>query len=422
MNIIDIIDKKRKGEELTDEEVGYVVNGYVNGNILDYQMSSLLMAITINDMTDREVYSLTKYMLNSGNKIDLSMFDMVCDKHSTGGVGDKTTLIISPIVASCGVSVAKMSGRGLGYTGGTIDKLEAIPSFNVNLTREQFIKEIKDIGMSIVSQTEDLVIADKKIYALRDVTGTVSSIPLIASSIMSKKIACGAKNLVIDLKLGSGALIDNISDARRLANLMVNIGKNYGMRVICLITNMDIPLGHNIGNSIEVQEAMDVLLGKNSGNLFNLCVELSSYMVSLGRGISVSDAKSMVLDSISKKKAYNKFLEFVKYQNGDISKLDVAKYKYEVRSKSEGYLVGLDALSLAKISFLTGSGRKKKDDVIDYSSGVIINKDINDYVKVGDVIYTIYSNKKIEDVFYDCYTISNKKNDDIKLIYEIVGL
>lgn len=420
MNIIDIIDKKRKKEELTDEEIGYVVNSFVNGDIKDYQMSSLLMAITINDMTDNEVYSLTKYMLNSGSKIDLSMFNNVCDKHSTGGVGDKTTLIISPIVSSCGVDVAKMSGRGLGYTGGTIDKLESIPNFNVNLTKEEFIKEIKDIGMSIVSQTEDLVIADKKIYALRDVTGTVSSVPLIASSIMSKKIACGSKNLVIDLKCGSGALINTMKDAKRLARLMVNIGKNNGIRVVCLITNMDIPLGNNVGNALEVKEAMEILKGNKMCNLYKLCIELSSYMVSLGLNIDYTVAKNKVLDSINSGKAYNKFLEFVKYQKGDINNLPSALYKCEIKSNEEGYLTSIDALGIAKISFLTGSGRISKEDKIDYGSGVVINKNINDYVRKGDTIYTIYSNKKISVIDTKCYTISKDKKEDLKLIYEVI--
>lgn len=420
MNIVDIIDKKRKKEELTDEEIKYVIEEFVNGNIKDYQMSSLLMAITINDMSDNEVYSLTKYMLNSGSKIDLSMFDNVCDKHSTGGVGDKTTLIISPIVSSCGVKVAKMSGRGLGFTGGTIDKLESIPNFNVNLTKEDFINQIKNIGISIVSQTEDLVIADKKIYALRDVTATVESIPLIASSIMSKKIACGSKNLVIDLKVGKGALIKNMSDAKRLANLMVKIGKNYGIRVVCLLTNMDIPLGNNIGNSLEVQEAIEILTNKKQGSLYELCIELSSYMVSLGLDIDYSNAKEMVLTNLENGKAYDKLIELITYQNGNIDDLPMAKYKCEIKSKEDGYLTNIDALKLAKISLATGSGRVNKEDTIDYSSGIIVNKNINDYVLSNDTIYTIYSNKKLDSIDTNCYTISKEPSLEYKLIYDIV--
>ena len=420
MNIIDIIDKKRKKEELSDEEIKYVINNFVNGNIKDYQMSSLLMAITINDMTDNEVYSLTKYMLDSGSKIDLSMFTHVCDKHSTGGVGDKTTMIIAPIVSSCGVCVAKMSGRGLGYTGGTIDKLESIPGFNVKLTSEEFIKELESIGMSVVSQTDNLVIADKKIYALRDVTGTVESIPLIASSIMSKKIACGSKNLVIDLKVGTGALIKNMTDARRLAKLMVNIGNNHGIKVVCLLTNMSIPLGNNIGNALEVEEAIDILKNNKKGHLYDLCVALSSYMVSLGLDISYEEANEKVLTNLSNMSAYNKFLEFVSYQHGDITKLPKDKFMCKIKSKKEGYLTDIDALKLAKISLSLGSGREKIDDVIDYASGIIVNKNINDYVNIGDTIYTIYSNKKLENIDTLCYTISDSINSNDKLIYEII--
>jgi len=420
MNILDIIDKKRKKEELTDEEIKYVVDSFVSGEIKDYQMSSLLMAIVINDMTNNEIYSLTKHMLNSGSIIDLSMFNNVVDKHSTGGVGDKTTLIISPIVASCGVKVAKMSGRGLGHTGGTIDKLESIPGFNVNLTKDEFINEINSIGMSVVSQTEDLVIADKKIYALRDVTGTVESIPLIASSIMSKKIACGSKNIVIDLKVGSGALIKNINDARRLASLMVDIGRDNGINVVCILTNMDIPLGNYIGNALEIKEAIDVLLNSKKGFLYELCVELSSHMVSLGLGISYDDARRNVINVIENGTAYNKFLEFVNYQKGDITKLPNALLKCEIKSKRSGYLTKLDALKLGKIACAAGAGRQSKEDKIDYSAGIIVNKNINDYVNVGDTIFTIYSNKKLDNIDINCFDVTDNASNDLKLIYEII--
>ena len=259
MNIIDIITKKRLGQILSDEEIGYVIENYLNGNIKDYQVSSLLMAIVLKGMTDKEIINLTTHMLNSGEKLDLSNLGAVVDKHSTGGVGDKTTLIVAPIVASCGVNVAKMSGRGLGHTGGTIDKLESIPGFNVALSTDNFFKQVSEIGISIVSQTNNLVPADKKLYALRDVTGTVESLSLIASSIMSKKIASGAKKIVIDVKVGNGALIKNIKDATKLAKLMQTIGKSHNIEVTCLITNMDVPLGKNIGNALEVEEAMNVL-------------------------------------------------------------------------------------------------------------------------------------------------------------------
>ena len=312
MNIIDIIIRKKNKQALTEEEIKYVVNNFVSGEIKDYQMSSLLMAITINGMTDEETIYLTTYMLESGSMLDLSMLSNVVDKHSTGGVGDKTTLVISPIVASLGCKVAKMSGRGLGITGGTIDKLESIPGFDINLSKEEFIDELNKIGMAITSQTDNIAVADKKIYALRDVTGTTESIPLIASSIMSKKIASGSKNLVLDIKVGEGALIKNIDDARHLANLMIKIGKSNNMKVICLLTNMDIPLGNNIGNSVEVLEAINILYYGIDNSLTKLSIELASYMVSLGLNITYEEAKKKVIEAITSRKAYNKLLHIKK--------------------------------------------------------------------------------------------------------------
>ena len=422
MNIIDIILKKKNKEELTEEEIKYVVEGFTNGSICDYQMSSLLMAITINDMTDNEVIYLTKYMMLSGNTIDLSFLDNVVDKHSTGGVGDKTTLIIAPIVAACSCKVAKMSGKGLGYTGGTIDKLESIPGFRTNLSKDEFIHEIEDIGMAITSQTDDVALSDKKIYALRDVTGTTESIPLIASSIMSKKIASGSKKLVIDLKVGEGALVKDIESARRLGNLMIKIGKENGMEVICLLTNMNIPLGNNVGNSLEVLEAINTLYYNKESNLQKLCISLASYMVSLGRNISYEEANNMVLDVIRSKKAYNKFLEFVLYQHGDITKLPKSNKIYEVKSDTSGYLTDISSLEIAKLSMHLGAGRQNKDDKIDYSAGIIINKNINDYVNINDTILTLYTNKDVP--LFDknkLFKISdNINNDNSSLIYEII--
>lgn len=422
MNIIDIILKKKNKEELTEEEIKYVVEGFTNGTICDYQMSSLLMAITINDMTDNEVIYLTKYMMLSGNTINLSFLDNVVDKHSTGGVGDKTTLIIAPIVAACSCKVAKMSGKGLGYTGGTIDKLESIPGFRTNLSKDEFIHEIEDIGMAITSQTDDVALADKKIYALRDVTGTTESIPLIASSIMSKKIASGSKKLVIDLKVGEGALVKDIESARRLGNLMIKIGKENGMKVMCLLTNMNIPLGNNVGNSLEVLEAINTLYYNKESNLQKLCVCLASYMVSLGRNISYEEANNMVLDAIRSKKAYNKFLEFVLYQHGDITKLPKSNMIYEVKSDTSGYLTDISSLEIAKLSMHLGAGRQNKDDKIDYSAGIIINKNINDYVNINDTILTLYTNKDVP--LFDknkLFKISdNINNDNSSLIYEII--
>ena len=421
MNIVDIIIKKKNNRILTEEEIKYVIENFDNGNIKDYQMSSLLMAIVINGMTDEEVIYLTKYMVESGGKIDLSNLSNVVDKHSTGGVGDKTTLIISPIVASCGCKVAKMSGRGLGYTGGTIDKLESIPGFNVNLSKNDFIKEINDIGMAITSQTEDIALADKKIYALRDVTGTTESIPLIASSIMSKKIASGSKNLVLDIKIGEGALIKDIDSGRRLANLMIKIGKENDMKVVCLLTNMDIPLGNNIGNSLEVLEAINTLYYAPDNNLMKLCIELASYMVKLGLNISYEEARNMVLEVINNRKAYHKLLEFIEYQGGDYNKLPKSNYEYEIKSDKEGYLIDLNSLELAKLSSNLGSGRKNKEDKIDYSAGIIINKNINDRVSIDDTILTLYTNKEIPSIDNDkLFIIGNEINNDIKLIYEVI--
>lgn len=421
MNIIDIIVKKKNKEELSEEEIKFVVNGFVKEEIKDYQMSSLLMAITINGMSEKETIYLTKYMLLSGSILDLSFLDNVVDKHSTGGVGDKTTLIIAPIVASCGCRVAKMSGRGLGYTGGTIDKLEAIPGFKTKLTKEEFITEISNIGMAITSQTESVAVADKKIYALRDVTGTTESLPLIASSIMSKKIASGSKNLVLDIKIGEGALIKNIEDGRRLANLMVKIGMEYGMRVVCLLTNMDVPLGRNVGNALEVVEVINILYYNTDSNLKTLCVELSSYMVMLGLNISYEEAKDKVNKVIESKMAYNKLLEFIKYQGGDITKLPKSKYLYEIKSNMNGFISKLSSVEIAKLSMYLGAGRLTKEDSIDYSAGVIINKKLNDEVKVGDVVLTLYTNKELTGIDSNkLFEISDKKNEDYNLIYEIV--
>lgn len=422
MNIVDIINRKRLGKILKEEELKYVVEGYLDGRIADYQMSSLLMAIVLQGMTDHEIVTLTKLMLNSGEKLDLSTLGTVVDKHSTGGVGDKTTMIIAPIVASCGVNVAKMSGKGLGHTGGTIDKLESIPGFRVNINTDDFIKQVKEIGVSIVSQTNNLVPADKKIYALRDVTGTVESIPLIASSIMSKKLASGANKLVIDLKVGTGALIKGITSARKLARLMIEIGKANNIEVVCLLTNMDIPLGNNIGNALEVKEAIDVLTNKSHGNLLNICIELSSYMVSLGLNISYEDAKNMVIDNIYDGKAYSKFKELVKYQGGSLEELPRSKNTYEVKSSKEGYLTDIDALDLGKLSMYLGAGRMNLDDKLDYGAGIIINKNIGDYINKGDTLMTLYTNKdiNIEDISNEAFSIEDNKPKKQELIYEII--
>ena len=421
MNIIDIINKKRMKQSLTDEEIKYVINNYLSGVIKDYQMSSLLMAIVLNGMNEEETYSLTKYMANSGDKLDLNFLgDNVVDKHSTGGVGDKTTLIVAPIVASCGVKVAKMSGRGLGHTGGTIDKLESIPGLVVNLEKERFLNQVNEIGVAITSQTENIALADKKIYALRDVTGTVESIPLIASSIMSKKIALGTKKLVLDIKVGKGALIKNLDDAEKLANLMINIGKQNNIKVVCILTNMDIPLGNNIGNSLEIEEAIDILKENKQGSLTDLCIEISSQMVSLGLNIDYQQAKEKVLESLSSKKAYNKFLQLIEYQEGLIDKLPKANSKYQIKSITNGYLIDIDAYKLGVLSMHLGAGRENKEDKIDYSSGIIIHKNINDYINSGDVLMTLYTDKLITNIDNTIFKISSNKLKNNPLILDII--
>ncbi len=421
MNIIDIINKKRMKQSLTDEEIKYVIDNYLSGVIKDYQMSSLLMAIVLNGMNEEETYSLTKYMANSGDKLDLNFLgDNVVDKHSTGGVGDKTTLIVAPIVASCGVKVAKMSGRGLGHTGGTIDKLESIPGLVVNLEKERFLNQVNEIGVAITSQTENIALADKKIYALRDVTGTVESIPLIASSIMSKKIALGTKKLVLDIKVGKGALIKNLDDAKTLANLMINIGKQNNIKVVCILTNMDIPLGNNIGNSLEIEEVIDILKENKQGSLTDLCIEISSQMVSLGLNIDYQQAKEKVLESLSSKKAYNKFLQLIEYQEGSLDKLPKANSKYQIKSITNGYLIDIDAYKLGVLSMHLGAGRENKEDKIDYSSGIIIHKNINDYINSGDVLMTLYTDKLITNIDNTIFKISSNKLKNNPLILDII--
>ena len=391
--ILDIISKKANKYELTKEELETIFMGYLNNKVKDYQMSAFLMAICINDMSDSEIFALTDIFINSGDILDLSFIDGIkVDKHSTGGVGDKTTLIVAPIVASCGVPVIKMSGRGLGYTGGTIDKLESIPGFKVDLTLEEIEKQAKEIGIVITSQTKDLAPLDKKIYALRDVTATTNSIPLIASSIMSKKIAGNADKIVIDIKVGNGALLKNMEDAKRLESLLIKIGTYYQKEVRTVISNMDRPLGHNIGNKLEVLEALDVLKGNVKGELLDLSLELASKMVSMGKEISEADAMKEVKENLENGKAFDKFLEFVKYQYGDIDSLNIDAKVYNIKANKTGVLKDINALSIAKLSESLGAGRKSKEDKIDYNAGIIIKKDIGDEIKEGDILATIYTN------------------------------
>ena len=407
MNIIDIIEKKRNNEELTYEELDYAFNSFMKEEIKDYQMSSLLMAICINGMSDREVFDLTDIFIKSGEKLDLSVVDGVkVDKHSTGGVGDKTTLIVAPIVAALGIKVPKMSGRGLGYTGGTIDKLESIPGFQVNLTLEEFLKELNDIGMVVCSQTDKLVPLDKAVYSLRDVTGTVSSVPLIATSIMSKKIASGADKILIDIKVGSGALIKDENEAKLLRDLMVRIGSKYDKEVRCLITDMNVPLGIAVGNALEVGEACEILEGNLKNNLYDLCVDIASNMVSMGKGIPIIDARGEVLRVLQSGEAYDKFLEFVEYQHGDIENMVISDEKIPVLAEKKGTITKIDAYKISEVSCKLGAGKQTVDDEIDHSVGIILNKHVGDDVEIGDVICTLYTGavKEIFDVA-DAFTI-----------------
>ena len=422
MNIIDIITKKKNKEELTKEEINYVIENYVNDNIKDYQMSSLLMAIVINGMTFEETYNMTISMLNSGDIIDLrSINGIKVDKHSTGGVGDKTSLVVLPIAASCGVKIAKMSGRGLGFTGGTIDKLESINGFKTNILKEEFIKQVNEINLSLVSQSGNLVPADKKIYALRDVTGTTESIPLIASSIMSKKLASGTDKIVLDVKVGKGAFMKNLNDAYLLAKTMVDIGNKYGKETIALITNMDYPLGYTIGNSLEVKEAIEVLDGNGEEKFTKLCLLLSSYMVSIGKNIDIDEALKEVNSVYKNKKALEKLKEFITYQGGQINNTPVENNIIKIYSNKEGYLNDIDTLKLASLVNDLGAGRKFKDDIINPKVGIKLNKVINDKVSINDLLMEIYTDKSInEKEFLNTLTISKEKINDIKIVYDVI--
>lgn len=405
--ILDIINKKRLGEELSYKELSFFFNSYLEGKIADYQMSSLLMAICINGMTDEEIFSLTKIFIDSGDILDFSSIPGIkVDKHSTGGIGDKTTLVIGPIVASLGVPVVKMSGRGLGYTGGTIDKLESIPGFRIDLTDEEILNQVKKINLVVTGQTADLVPMDKVIYALRDVTGTVSSIPLIASSIMSKKIASGADKILIDIKVGSGALLQTKEEALKLSELVIKIGEVYNREVRTVISDMNVPLGYTIGNSLEVLEAIDVLKGEEKNNNFvSLCQELATDMVSMGLNIDKEEASKRVAETINNGNAYRKFLEMVDAQGGNIEKMNLAKKTYEVLAPKKGIIEKLDALELGKLSLSLGAGKIKKTDKIDYSVGIRLNKQLGDEVKKGELLMTLYcknDNFKINfnDIFF----------------------
>lgn len=423
VNIIEIINKKRKKEELTKEEIMYAVNGYVEGSIKDYQISALLMAICLNDMTEEEVFALTDVMLHSGEVLDLSKIKGIkVDKHSTGGVGDKATIILGPLLASLGVNIAKMSGRGLGHTGGTIDKLESIPGFSTSMSLEEFTNQVNNIHFALVGQMGNLVPADKKIYALRDVTGTVESIPLIATSIMSKKLASGADKIVIDVKVGSGALVKNLEEANKLANLMVKIGKNAGKKIICVLTNMDEPLGTHIGNALEVEECINFLKGSYEKDVYELVMKLGSCMASLGLFITEEEAKKRLEENITNGKAYSKFDEFVKAQGGNLEKLERAPKEFSIKSTKSGYINHIDTLKLGEIVREIGAGRYEKEDKIDYGVGIILSKKVGDFILQDEELLKIYLHEKDMELgkILNCFDIGVHYIEPEPLIYEVI--
>lgn len=421
MNILDILDKKEKQETLTKEELKFVVDGYLNGTIKDYQMSAFLTEIDLLGLSDEETINLTDIMLNSGEILNLNI-DSVVDKHSTGGVGDKTTIALAPLVASLGVKVAKMSGRGLGHTGGTIDKLESITGFQTSMSLENFKNQVNEIGIALVGQMGNLVPADKKIYALRDVTGTVDSIPLIASSIMSKKLASGASTIVIDLKVGDGALVNNIDEAKQLANLMVKIGKNNHKKTVCVLTNMEEPLGYAVGNSIEVIEAINTLKGEGPDDLTQLIIKLGTLMVANGLDLPENIAEEKIRENLYNGKGYQKMIEWISAQGGDIRKISLARHTKKVTSDQDGYISSISALKIGKLSRKLGAGRLNKDDKIDLTVGIVLNHKVGDYVHKGDTLATIFYNEKTitNEEILSCFTFSKNEVEKPNLIIDII--
>lgn len=433
MNILEIIAKKRDGLKLTKEEIEFFIQGYTDGSITDYQMAALVMAIYIKGMTKEETTNLSLAMSRSGEILDLSKFGQnVVDKHSTGGVGDKVSIILLPIIASLGVPVAKMSGRGLGHTGGTIDKLESIPGYNTNVEIDEFIANVEKIGISMIGQTMNLAPADKKIYALRDTISCVDCIPLIASSIMSKKIASGANKLVLDVTVGHGAFMKTMEDAKKLSTEMIEIGKLSNLETVCVLTNMNEPLGYAVGNTIEVIEAINALKGNMPEDLEQVVLELGSYMIKLaGKGNNIEENKQKMIENIKNGKAYNKFLELVQNQNGDISyienpeKFEKAKYIVPVYAKKEGYIHEINAEEVGKLACKLGAGRIKKEDKIDKTVGIEVHKKVAEYVHEGEILAHIHLNKeeKIEEStneLLNIFKIEKESKEKEKVVLGII--
>lgn len=429
MRMVDLIERKRDGFELSKEEIDFIIQGYTNKEIPDYQISALLMAIYFQGMNNEESTALTMAMLNSGEVIDLSSINGIkVDKHSTGGVGDKTTLVLGPLVASTGVKVAKLSGRGLGHTGGTLDKLESIPGLSIDIAIDDFIEQVNDIGLAVAGQTANLTPADKLFYALRDVTATVPSIPLIASSIMSKKLASGSDVIVLDVKIGEGAFMKTLEDARSLSKVMVGIGTSVGKKVVAFITDMDQPLGYTVGNKLEVIEALETLEGKGPEDLTDLCIQIGSYMVfSAGIVDTLEAATALVKSKIDSGEAHQKQLEFIKRQGGQLPSLETfitVKEVMDVNSLEEGYIKDINALSIGLAAMKMGAGRATKEDTIDPDVGIKLHKKVGDFVSKGEALATLYSNKdNIQDIskeVLNAYLISKESVAKKDIIFEII--
>lgn len=431
MTVYDIIDKKSAGLELTDSEIRYFINEYTADRVPDYQAAAWLMAVKCRGMSEGETAALTDAMAASGDMLDLSSLGgRTVDKHSTGGVGDKTTLIVAPIVASLDCRVAKMSGRGLGHTGGTVDKLEAIPGYRVTLGTEEFFETVKKAGVAVIGQTGNLAPADKRLYALRDVTATVKSMPLIVSSIMSKKLAAGSKSIVLDVKAGSGAFISNLADAERLAEAMVSIGRRCGRNMAAVITDMNKPLGFSVGNALEVAEAVRVLKGEQKGDLYSVSLTLAALMVSLARGITYEQALPLCEDAVRSGSAFCKMKEWVSAQGGDSGVLDntdrLPQAEYSITLEGdEGYLAAMDTERIGRAAMLLGAGRAKKDDRINFAAGIILHKKTGDYVKKGEKLCTLYADNKdlfsaASDEYLSALSYSGQKPGQTDLIYRII--
>lgn len=433
MRVVDLIDKKKKGGAHTKEEIDFLINSMMDGSAPDYQMSAWLMAVCFNSMTEDETAFLTEAMVKSGETVDLKeLAKYVVDKHSTGGVGDKITLTLIPLLAACGVPVAKLSGKGLGHTGGTIDKLESIPNFKTNLSIEDMISQVRKIRCAIASQTQKLTPADGKLYALRDVTATVDSMPLIASSVVSKKIASGADNIILDVKYGSGAFMKTPEEAVQLSNLMVNIGKKLNKSIVAVVTSMEEPLGRAIGNSLEVIESIEFLKGNSQGDLTDLTYDFGAIaLVQIGKFSDIQKAKDYLNTIVKSGKALEKFEELIDAQGGDSKAIDnylnfpQAKYVVEVKSEKEGFVQKIDAYKVAYSCKILGAGREKKTDEIDYSVGIYLNKKHGEFCKKGETLYTIYSNneektKLAQQICDEAFELTVQKPHEIDLIYKIL--